>query len=116
MKPLLIGAAVVASLHGAGAVAQHHAQPQAGAAKAAPKVEARAEPKADAGGGTLYRSPFAGYRPFTAEEPVKDWKQANDEVRDAGGHVGLLKGEPAQLKGHGSHGAKQPAPPVQEKK
>lgn len=66
---------------------------------------------------SVYRSPFADYRRFTADEPLKDWRRANDEVRDAGGHVGLLKGgEPAQLKGHGAHGAKQDVPPAADKK
>ena len=62
--------------------------------------------------GAIYQSPFADYRRFTPEEPLKDWRRANDEVREAGGHVGLMKGaEPAQLTGHGAHGAKQPVPP-----
>ena len=50
-----------------------------------------------------YRSAFADYRPFKAAEPMKEWKRANDEVRDAGGHVGLMKAE-------GDHGAKKSAP------
>jgi hypothetical protein len=58
-----------------------------------------------------YRSPFADYRPFSAEVVPKDWRRANDEVREVGGHLGLMKGEPAQLQGHGAHGAKQPVPP-----
>jgi hypothetical protein len=39
-----------------------------------------------------YVSPFADYRRFDAESPPKPWRQANDEVREAGGHVGILKG------------------------
>lgn len=66
--------------------------------------------------GGLYDLPFADYRPFKADEPMKDWRKANDEVREAGGHIGLMKGEPAQLTGHGAHGAKQPTPPAKEKK
>ena len=41
-----------------------------------------------------YASPFADYRRFDAESPPKPWRQANDEVREAGGHVGILKGMP----------------------
>lgn len=41
-----------------------------------------------------YTSPFADYRPFTAAEPLKDWRRANEEVREAGGHVGFMKAEP----------------------
>jgi len=49
-----------------------------------------ATPAAPAG---AYKPPFADYRPFRIDEPLKEWRRANDEVRDAGGHVGLLKGE-----------------------
>ena len=38
-----------------------------------------------------YVSSFEGYRRFEAEAPAKDWRRANDEVREAGGHVGILK-------------------------
>jgi hypothetical protein len=71
-----------------------------------------------------YRSQFADYRPFTPEEPPKDWRQANEDVAAAGGHIGLMrpvsKGRPAAAQpaaaqpaakgaslpahsGHGSH-------------
>jgi hypothetical protein len=36
-------------------------------------------------------SPFADYRRFD-DAPLKPWRAANDEVRDAGGHIGLMKG------------------------
>lgn len=39
-----------------------------------------------------YVSPFSDYRRFDAEPPAKPWRQANEEVREAGGHVGILKG------------------------
>jgi hypothetical protein len=39
-----------------------------------------------------YESPFADYRPFSVESPMKPWRAANDDVREAGGHVGILKG------------------------
>lgn len=66
-------------------------------------------PAASTTGSALYHSPFSGYRPFKPEEPIKDWRRANDEVRDAGGHIGLMKGEPAPHAGHGANGLKQPA-------
>ena len=59
---------------------------------------------------SAYRSAFTDYRPFKAAEPMKEWKRANDEVRDAGGHVGLMKVEGSQPQAHGGHGAKKPAP------
>lgn len=38
-----------------------------------------------------YRSSFADYRPFAPDVPMKDWRAANEEVREAGGHAGLMK-------------------------
>ena len=35
---------------------------------------------------------FEGYRPYTADEPLIGWKEANDLVLQIGGHVGILKG------------------------
>lgn len=89
----------------------HHGTPSASAppapaAQAAPVVKAEAD--ASPASGTLYRSAFEGYRPFSDEVVVKDWRKANDEARDAGGHLGLMKGQPAPRQGHGAHGAKQP--------
>jgi hypothetical protein len=59
--------------------------------------------------GALYRSAFEDYRPFTADEPAVDWRAANDRVREAGGHVGLMKGasKGAGDAAHAGHGAKQ---------
>jgi hypothetical protein len=37
------------------------------------------------------RSPFETYRPFNADEPLMDWRAANEQVREAGGHLGLMK-------------------------
>lgn len=117
MKRLI--AALVAALSPGLAVAQgmshpHHGQPgsppaSTGSQPASAKAAAPAAPHAAA---SLYRSPFAGYRAFSEEVPPKDWRKANDEVREAGGHIGLMKAQPAQLQGHGAHGAKQPAPPA----
>jgi hypothetical protein len=59
----------------------------------------------DAPNGT-YRSAFTDYRRFNAEEPLRSWRRANDEVRDAGGHVGLMKGTEGKGMDHGEHGAK----------
>ena len=55
-----------------------------------------------------YVSPFADYRRFDAESPPKPWRLANDEVRDAGGHVGILKG----TSGPAAAAAGKPPPPV----
>lgn len=42
--------------------------------------------------GVAFRSAFEDYRPFVDEKPV-DWRRANDEVREVGGHLGLAKGQ-----------------------
>ena len=44
---------------------------------------------------TEYRSAFEGYRAF-ARQSLAPWREANEEVRSAGGHVGILKS-------HGGH-------------
>jgi hypothetical protein len=59
------------------------------------------------------RSPFETYRPFNADEPLVDWRAANERVREAGGHPGLMKTDKKAGKaeapvagshaGHGSH-------------
>lgn len=51
-----------------------------------------AAPPAPPAAGPTYVSPFADYRRFDAESPSKPWRLANDEVREAGGHVGIVKG------------------------
>jgi hypothetical protein len=105
MKLRLSSAALVAALYVAPAWPQapgpagheghHGAKPAAppaagpGARNAQVPAPAKAAPPASASG---YQSPFAGYRPFNADEPMKDWRRANDEVREAGGHAGLVKG------------------------
>ena len=112
MKRVL--AACIATLHIPLALAQanphaHHDARQA-------KAEPAASPATNSTGATgLYRSPFTDYRAFKAGEPMIEWRKANDEVHEAGGHIGLMKGAPAQPTGHGAHGAKPPAP-VPEKK
>jgi hypothetical protein len=47
--------------------------------------------------GIAYRSAFDDYRTFVDPKPA-DWRSANDEVRDAGGHLGLARG-----RGPGAH-------------
>lgn len=41
-----------------------------------------------------YHSAFSGYRKAGFDEK-RDWRQANDTVRDLGGHAGALKGPAA---------------------
>ncbi len=53
-----------------------------------------------------WSSPLADYRSFDAEPPPKPWRAANDEVREAGGHVGLMKS--AVAPGTSMKGAPQP--------
>jgi hypothetical protein len=65
-------------------------RPSAETPSAAPK---QPQPPGDA---ARYRSAFSGYRPFTPDEPPKDWRRANDDVREAGGHVGMLKPKEAK--------------------
>ena len=89
--------------------AHPHHQPAPVASQAA-KAPSQAQDRA------AHQSAFADYKPFSAEVQPKDWRQANEEVLAVGGHVGLLKGETAQQRGHGSHGAKQPVPPRPEGK
>lgn len=37
-----------------------------------------------------YRSPLNEYRPYRADEPLRSWKEANDEAGRLGGHMGHL--------------------------
>jgi hypothetical protein len=90
----------------------------ADAASAADKRPDPADPAADVPP-HRYVSDFASYRQPQFEQK-RDWRQANDTVRDVGGHAGALKGAyeppanqaPAQSKpemhhgrhsGHGGH-------------
>lgn len=63
------------------------------AGKAAEKLASAPQPVATPRDSASYRSPFAGYRLFTPDEPMSQWRAANDEVRESGGHVGLMKGK-----------------------
>jgi hypothetical protein len=44
-----------------------------------------------------YRSTFDGYRRVEGEAR-KDWREANDEVRRVGGHLGILREQAAREK------------------
>jgi len=78
------------SSHGKPAAKESHAKP----AMKAPEVKpASAPPVVMPRDSASYRSPFTGYRLFTPDEPMRQWRAANDEVRDSGGHVGLMKGK-----------------------
>ena len=68
-----------------------------------------------------YRSPFETYRPFNADEPLMDWRAANEQVREAGGHVGLMKTDKkagqAEAPAAGAHAGHGPhTPPAGGKK
>ena len=39
-----------------------------------------------------FRSAFEGYRPF-ADQEMRDWRKANEEVGAAGGHAGHRPGQ-----------------------
>ena len=66
----------------------HGPDPRKAIDQAAPERRPSTRP-ADEG---IYRSPFGDYRGFTPQEPLVDWRGANDQVREIGGHVGLMKG------------------------
>ena len=40
-----------------------------------------------------FASAFADYRRFDPDQPLVDWRAANDEVKSAGGHVGLMRAQ-----------------------
>lgn len=107
----LIKLAAVAAVAACSLAVADAAQPAEGKSQQ-PSSQPASRPASQPASRMLYDSAFTDYRPFSDETAPKDWRKANDEVRETGGHVGLLKGTPAQLKGHGAHGAKQPAPPA----
>jgi hypothetical protein len=83
-------------------------------AQAAATPPSAPEPKASVPPAPEYVSPFAGYRRFDPDAPPKPWRAANDEVRAAGGHVGILKGaaSPAPAQKGTAPKDKPPAPHV----
>lgn len=69
--------------------------PQA-AAQQQPKPSA-ADPAAPAPA-VKYESVFSGYRGHR-DEPLAPWREVNDEVARAGGHIGILRGAGARPQG-----------------
>ncbi len=67
------------------------------AAPAAPAPTART-PMAAAGAPAtasavpIYRSALEGFRPYRADEPLRDWREVNAEVGRLGGHMGHMHG------------------------
>jgi len=66
-----------------------------------------ADPRAEAPA-PRYQSAFDGYRPFR-DEKLQSWRDINDEVARAGGHIGIFGG--GAHAGHGAHSASPPARP-----
>ena len=101
MRYILLGAALAAAplLEGAQAPphSSHHGQ-RTPAAESGAAGDPRADTKLARGAG--YRSSFDGYRRYNAQEPARQWRAANEAVRDAGGHVGILKGTRGQAEAH----------------
>jgi len=59
---------------------------------------------------TRYDSAFTGYQRYREQQPAP-WRDLNDDVHKAGGHLGIFGGA------HGPHGAKPAAAsPQQENK
>ena len=81
---------LLAALHPAPSWAQESAHSAHQGQTSEPgKLEAGiASPSLPASG---YRSAFSDYRPFVPDEPMKSWRSANDEVRDAGGPMAPMK-------------------------
>ncbi len=96
MKVLLWVALAAGGLHAA------QAQPPS---TAAPTAKASDTPVLVA----PYRSAFEGFRPWRDEEP-QDWRRANDEMKQLGGHNGHLRAPSA------ARPAGEATPKAQEKK
>jgi hypothetical protein len=64
-----------------------HAQERAAATPPPANAEARVPQ-------TKYDSAFTGYQPFR-EQKLAPWRELNEEVHKAGGHVGIFGGTPA---------------------
>ena len=103
MRAAVAGLAAALALQSGLALAQGAPHPHGGRpAGAAPKDAPASMPKAGAsaaqpaakarpGVAPGYDSAFADYRPFDPQEPAKPWRAANEEVREAGGHIGVMK-------------------------
>lgn len=91
---------------GHGRVAEPAVKPSA-----APQKQQGMSMKAEAK--TTSASPaFDGYRPYTPDEPLVSWREANDLVRDIGGHVGIMKGAPDKGGTAGAHGGHTKSKPA----
>lgn len=73
-------------------------------------------------GGTMvsHDSAWLGYQAFNPAEPLLDWRTVNEAVRQAGGHLGLMRSAkpdaaPAlpsgERSGHGGHVPSAPKEP-----
>ncbi len=82
-----------------------HAAAQQQAAKPHPADPAAPVPA------VKYESAFSGYRGFR-EEPLAPWRDVNDEVARAGGHIGIVGGAGRSTPASGSPAAKPSAPPA----
>jgi len=89
MKRFIVFAAIAALAPYA--TAQQHPRPRA------------ADPAAPAPA-VKHESAFSGYRSYR-DEPLAPWREVNDEVTRAGGHIGILRG--AGSVGGPAHGASQ---------
>ncbi|MDX1376921.1 MAG: hypothetical protein R3357_15245 [Burkholderiales bacterium] len=59
---------------------------------------------------TKYRSAFDSYRPYE-DTKLRSWREANDEARALGGHMGQVRGG-AQVPRDAGSGAAQEAKPA----
>ena len=99
MKHVLRSIGLATAFSAGVAIAQApHAQhgPAAGNADKPPQQQSQVR----AGDSTV--PAFRNYQPFNADEPRKDWRAANEEVRASGGHMGLMK-RPDSSAGHAEH-------------
>ena len=102
MKHLLRSIGLAAAFSAGAAIAQSpHAQHGLPSGPADKPPQQQSEVKAGNIGGPAFRN----YQRFNADEPRKDWRAANEEVRASGGHMGLMKGVDSSA-GHAGH---QPA-------
>ena len=46
-----------------------------------------------------YRSALDGFPPYRADEPLRGWREVNDEVGRLGGHMGHLRGQSREESG-----------------
>ena len=117
MKRFHRGLAVcLAAFHagvGWGQAAHRHDPPGAGEKKARPMSSAAPQVPPSAAPLQL-DSVFSDYRRFNADEPLVDWRAANEEVKSAGGHVGLMRAT-ATHTGKARPDARQPVPDASHK-